>query len=1043
MSVKTYSDSALEDIVKKFLQTFKRGKNYPYLEQIDVLMATNKTSITVNFTDFMESEASQIFMEEPNRVLEAFSYSVEGTTRTRFPDYANTNAGKFAVRFTNFLTMKKIRDVGSSDIGKFVTIRGMLMQVSIPELIPVEGCYECASGHRVVIKADTGHTIQKPPSCPADDCKLRHLELVPEESKFIEYQILQMQELQDEMPAGTLPKSAEVLVTGDLIYSARMGDVVLASGLMRVELSKEISLGRKVQTYKMRMYGNNVIEERDDEKKVGKITSADIESIRSMVTRVPPEQATKFLVESFAQRVKGHELIKESLILAMIGADMITLPDGSKIRGDINVFLVGDPGVAKSELGRAIERIAPRAFFTSGRGSTGGGLTASTILDKSTGLYMIKPGVTVLADEGLSIIDEFDKMRVEDRSALHEVMEQQCYDDQTEVLTSRGWLHFKDLHAGDSVACLKDGELCFFAPMAHFAYHYSGEMYRFKSRQVDLLVTPNHKMYVNINRRANEWDGFGLIDADNLPKKRMRFCKTAKWTGHVKPSHVIPALRRTTNQHAHVEFPITVPMHEWCEFLGYFISEGSVSYMKGVPYKVVLTQSPAHGDVQNKMISCLQRIGFKSKMYGNNITVHSKQFATHMVALGKTADKHIPREILSLPQKYLRILFNALMDGDGHVTDAGVATYVTNSTRLRDDFQELCLKLGMAANDYVRFKKGMTKRVPEGRTCVISEDIHELAVIPPRSCYPNINHSGKYVHITKENYEGMTYCVEVSGNLLYVRRNGKPVWCGNSVSIAKGGRIARLNARTSVIAIANPQYGRYDTNKTLPENIPSIPPTLLSRFDLTFIMRDTPDVARDMEIMRHIEAMYSNGSDVMSDGMDSKLFRKYIILAKRCHPTITKAAWKEIKSYYAKMRATASEDVLPITARQFEGLARLTVAHAKMLLKNKADAGDARRAIEITDAMLKSSATDVNTGKVDMGVMRGVPSAEKGPRDLFMNLFRTLADINKEKGVKESDMINEMVNTEKWDRDSAKAFFEKMHVNSLIIENRSGRFSLV
>ena len=1020
MSAKTYSDSAIEDLLKSFLQSFKRDGDYPYVTQIDALLGMNKTSITVDFTEFMESEAFQIFMEEPSRVLVAFSEAIEMVVRMRRPDYAESNKGRFAANMINFPLTKKMRDIGLDDIGRYVSMRAMLMQVSIPEMLTLEAFYQCADGHGILLYADANLVIPTPVVCPNSDCKLRDLELIPEKSKFIDYQILYVQELQDEVSAGTLPVSAEILVTGDLVNSSRMGNIVLVSGIMRAEISKKIKLRKEVPTYRLRMYGNNVVSEQDDESVIGVITEEEEKTIRSMITKIPPEDATKLVVQSFAQRIRGYNLIKEALLLTVIAGNTIEMSDGSKMRGDINTFLVGDPGVAKSELGKAVEITAPRAVYTSGRGSTGVGLTASTILDKASGVYMIKPGATVLGDGGITIIDEFDKMRIEDRSSLHEVMEQQCYCDKTEILTEDGWKLFKDVR-NVRVATLSYGEIEFVWPEKHYSYHHKGGMVRFEADQIDLSVTPNHNMYVNIDSDDTDWRNYKHVRADALPAGQIQFMKTGKWGGRNVEKYV--AMR---DNHR----PFVLDMKDWLQFLGYYMAAGGIERKDDDFNSIIFDLSGMNKGARDRLAACIGRIGFESEPTNDELIVNSKQLATHISWFGWTRSKVIPSEIRELSPEYLSVLLGAMLDGQGG------GRFFTLSSMLAWNFQEICAKLGRAANDTIVYRMGEKSDIRGFESDALLYNIHGLDVVEPSMCYPRLD--GSKIHGVK--YDGMVYCVEVPGHVVYVRRNGKPVWCGNSVSLSKGGRMARLNARTGILAIANPLHGRYDKNKTLPENIPSIPPTLLSRFDLIFIMRDTPDAERDEEIMDHVETMYSNGKDGMTLGMDIKMFRKYLRLAKACRPKLTGAAWKEIKAYYRQMRLKASDDVAPITVRQFEGLVRLTTARAKMLLKDTAGLADARRAIDITDEMLKTSSVDLDTGEVDMGVVRGTPTREIGARGTFLKLFRELADIKGEDGVRESDMINEMTASEKWDREAAKSFFERMHQGGHVIERRSGRF---
>ncbi len=1043
--LKTYTNSALSDKIKEFLQGFKKDGKYIYVDKIDLMMPKNETSLIVNYSDFSTvHDLETRFREDPDLILEVFVRAVKETLQVRYPDYAELIKDEISVRITNYPIKKTVRQINSKSSGKFISIKAMLIRMSPVESIPTVAVYVCPDNHPTKLTAKKNFNIGIPIVCGNPNCKHREFELKQEASTFEDYQILQLQELPNELPPGKLPKTLGVFVHGNLVDSARMGDTVEISGIVRAELSNEIKLGTKVQTYRHRLYANNIERLSNENDFGGKINDKDIQIINS-IKNISENDATEHIVNSFATHIQGHELIKEALILTIIGSDAQILDDGTRVRGDINVFLVGDPGTAKSEMGKAVYRIAPRAFYASGRGSSGVGLTAATIQDKTTGAYMLEPGVTVLADEGLAIIDEFDKMKPEDRSALHEVMERQCYDEQTEILTEHGWKFFKDLKKCEKVASLNDGKLEFVFPTMYVDSPYSGKMFYIKSRQVDLAVTPNHNMYVNINKRANEWEGFKLIQMCEVPKKRMRFVKNAEWIGKETNFYEIPSIIKKINkQCSYIEKPIKVKMNDWIEFLGYYLSEGSYSTSKEIPYRIFLSQSLSNKKIRVKMISCLKRMGFDPKLNGVNIVVNSKQLATHVMQFGKSGDKFVPYEIKQLPPTQLKILYRALMDGDGHVNKIDHETYVTSSTKLVSDFQEICLKIGMAANSYLVIKKGELRRVPDGRVSIMTNDIFELSVIKEKQCIPNINHSGKYRHICEKNYRGRIYCVEVPNHILYVRRNGIPVWCGNTVSISKGGITATLNARASIIAIANPAFGKYDPFKNLTENIPAIPIPLLTRFDMIFVVRDIPSKDKDEKIARHMISTHKSKKTLrVKKSFDSEIFAKYLRFAKQKKLKLSKEAEEKIIQYYLKMRNSNDEDSgYTITPRQLEGLIRLTTARAKFLLKDTADEKDADRAIYIMEKMFESSGVDVNTGKVDLGVLQGKPQSQVSQMNLFQDLMKSLEE-NCKLGVSEKEIIQEMVKTSKWDENQAKDFLKKMLRESFLFEISPGRYSWV
>jgi replicative DNA helicase Mcm len=390
------------------------------------------------------------------------------------------------------------------------------------------------------------------------------------------------------------------------------------------------------------------------------------------------------LIASFAPHVYGHEVIKEAILLLIVGSITKKLEDGSTRRGDLNIFLVGDPGTAKSEMLKFAAKIAPRGLYTSGRGTTAAGLTAAVIRDKS-GIMMLEAGAVVLGDQGLVCIDEFDKIKPEDRSALHEVMEQQ--------------------------------------------------------------------------------------------------------------------------------------------------------------------------------------------------------------------------------------------------------------------------------------------------TC----------------------------------------------------------------SVAKGGIVATLNARTSILSAANPLYGKYDPFKNITENV-NLPVPLLTRFDLIYVIRDIPEKEKDSRIASHILEIHRDVGHAARPAIDIDLFSKYLAFSKQIEPKLTTEAIDIIRNYYMKMRNVDSEGMITVTPRQLEGLIRLSTARARLLLRDKVEADDAERALYLVQRMLETAGVDVNTGRVDLGVLHGKPQSEISKLKVFMEVFNGLSGQDKN-DVEERNFINELAKTGKFTEEEARTFIKKAMQNGQIYERKSGFYA--
>ena len=266
-----------------------------------------------------------------------------------------------------------------------------------------------------------------------------------------------------------------------------------------------------------------------------------------------------------------------------------------------------------------------------------------------------------------------------------------------------------------------------------------------------------------------------------------------------------------------------------------------------------------------------------------------------------------------------------------------------------------------------------------------------------------------------------------------------------SASIAKGGIVATLNARTSILAAANPMFGKYDPFKNLTENV-NLPIPLLTRFDLIFVVRDIPQKERDRQIAQHIISQHGESGTDTTSLIDIDILTKYLSYAKRLDPALTKGAESKIMEFYLKMRGIEGEEkekMITITPRQLEGLIRLATARARLLLKNQVEEDDADRAIYLFNEMLENSGVDVNTGKVDIGVLQGRPRSEESQLSTFMETIRLLEGDDKSP-VSEQELIDELIKSEKFkDEDRVRRFIRKMNQEAAIYESTPGHYNTV
>ena len=255
-------------------------------------------------------------------------------------------------------------------------------------------------------------------------------------------------------------------------------------------------------------------------------------------------------------------------------------------------------------------------------------------------------------------------------------------------------------------------------------------------------------------------------------------------------------------------------------------------------------------------------------------------------------------------------------------------------------------------------------------------------------------------------------------------------------SVAKGGIVATLNARTSILAAANPLLGKYDPFRNITENV-NLPIPLLTRFDLVFAIRDEPKKEADSQIARHILGIHRRGTYAVTPILDIDMLGKYLAYSKRVDPVLSQEAEDKIFDYYLQMRNVESEDMITVTPRQLEALVRLATARARLLLKDEVDVSDAERAVYLVSNMLHTVGVDVRTGKVDLGVMHGMPQSERSKMQMFYDAFSMLAGPDKNP-VEGKQLIDDLVKTNKFTEEEVKSLITRANRNGTIYEVKSG-----
>ncbi|KAJ3406010.1 minichromosome maintenance protein 5 [Chytriomyces hyalinus] len=414
----------------KFVNEFRLGNEFILRDQLKENTRIKHAFLEVDLAHVsaFDDDLANGLKEKPAQFMPLFEEAVKLVAKQNGHVNDDDESADFQVLLLSNAEPIPIRELDSTYVSKLVKIHGITIAASNPSAKGTHIQIMCRScRHTKNMPLGSGMTgLQLPRKCDSEpvegqtkECPLDPYLVIHDKSRFIDQQTLKLQEAADVVPVGELPRhillSCDRALTNKVIPGVR----IAVTGIYSIFQHKSANADVAIRSSYLRVIGM----QDDADAGRNRIFTPQEEQEYLAISRRP--NLYKEFCESIAPQIFGSEDIKRAITCLLMGGSKKVLPDGMKLRGDVNVLLLGDPGTAKSQLLKFVEKVAPTAVYTSGKGSSAAGLTASVVRDPGTREFYLEAGAMVLADGGVVCIDEFDKMREEDRVAIHEAMEQQ------------------------------------------------------------------------------------------------------------------------------------------------------------------------------------------------------------------------------------------------------------------------------------------------------------------------------------------------------------------------------------------------------------------------------------------------------------------------------------------------------------------------------------------------------------------------------------------------------------------------------------------
>ncbi|OYT54140.1 MAG: hypothetical protein B6U72_03660 [Candidatus Altiarchaeales archaeon ex4484_2] len=697
----------------------KKKKNLEEINRIGELYPERK-SLFIDYDELerYNNELADEIIQNPDRLIKIFNNTLKErvTINPELIDdpHFHDEDPRMYVRFYNLPRQEKytilVREITSDYVGKLISVEGVINKQS--DVLP-----KVRVGRFVCNKCDTLHDepqntrfLRPPIYC--ESCKKRDFRFVPDESKWTDIQKLEIQEPLEMLKGGEQARRIEIWVEDDLTDTGKPGDKVVITGIVRLLPPKQNS-----SVYFKYVEANN-IERIEKEFEEVDIEDDEIKLIKKLAK---DPRIYDSIIHSIAPGIYGYNEVKEAIALQLFGGRRHKrMPDGTMLRPDIHLLLIGDPGVAKSRILQYVNQIAPKSIYVTGKGTTGAGLTATAEKDDfAEGGWTLKAGALVLAGGGIACIDEFDKMDKDDRSSMHEAMEQQSLTPDFELTLSDG--------SKQEIGSLVDGLMenshsdtikgidCEILPLRkgnlrllttdfykifevdvdrvsrHSAPNYFIEFMLQNGRSIK--VTPEHPCWVVRNGETTTIPAGDVTEGEFFPIPEELPINGETQYFDFEPDKKRPNIKT-----------IRLPKHnspQLCRFLGYHLSDGSYESNRGIKNGINFWNSnhlliEDYTTLVNGLFGVDPYIQRRDNREAVRITSISlvkwlEKIDPFLLENGKK--KRIPPSIMKAESGDVAELLRALFEGDGGIVavprNGARIRFTTENQELAEQVQEL------------------------------------------------------------------------------------------------------------------------------------------------------------------------------------------------------------------------------------------------------------------------------------------------------------------------------------------------------------------